>query len=86
MILRLSIMQSVLDPGVEYFSDVYEYVKGVDAIVIATDWPDYARLDRVKKPVREPLIIDCRSISYRELVMRRGFRYLGIGLPLAQGV
>lgn len=65
-----------------YFTDPYEAVTGCDALVIATDWADYAKLDwaRIKKLMKGNVVIDGRNLLDGRWLIELGFRYEGIGL------
>jgi UDPglucose 6-dehydrogenase len=59
----------------------YEVAEGADALVILTEWDQFRALDldRVKRAMREPLVIDLRNI-YRPAEMQAlGFRYTSVG-------
>jgi len=73
-----------LGPRAVYCADVYSCAEGVDAVVIATDWPQYKELDleRLRRAVAYPLIFDGRRIVDPDVARRHGFKYLGIGLNI----
>jgi UDP-glucose 6-dehydrogenase len=54
---------------------------GAEALVIATDWPEFAALDfeEVKKRMVTPLIFDGRNLLDPATMRGRGFEYHGIG-------
>jgi UDPglucose 6-dehydrogenase len=56
-------------------------VDGADAIVLVTEWPEFRELDwnDIKERVREPLIVDGRNFLDRDLLVRAGFTYEGVG-------
>jgi UDPglucose 6-dehydrogenase len=67
--------------GVEFKEGPYEAVEGADAMVILTEWNQFRALDldRIKRLLREPVMVDLRNI-YRSQDMRElGFRYSSIG-------
>jgi UDPglucose 6-dehydrogenase len=67
--------------GVTYCSDAYETAEGADALVIATEWNEFRalKLERIKKLLRAPLIIDLRNV-YDPLRMKaEGFTYVCVG-------
>ncbi len=66
---------------IRFFEDPYEAINGADAVLIATEWDDYKSLDleRVKRSVRQPIILDGRNILDPVAVKNAGFTYLGIG-------
>jgi UDPglucose 6-dehydrogenase len=68
---------------VDYSPDAYSCVDGADALVIVTEWDAFRALDldRIKRLLREPLIVDLRNIYRPEEMRRRGFRYVSVGRP-----
>jgi UDPglucose 6-dehydrogenase len=68
-------------PRVEYCEDEYEAARGSDGLVIVTEWNQFRRLDieRLKRVMREPNIIDLRNIYEPEMIRSAGFKYLGMG-------
>ena len=54
---------------------------GCDAVVLVTDWKEFAKLDFTKmaKLMHNPLVIDGRNFLDREKVEAAGLRYLGMG-------
>jgi UDPglucose 6-dehydrogenase len=52
-----------------------------DAVVIGTEWTQFAALDwpALRSRVREPIIIDGRRLLDREAVERAGFRLTTLG-------
>ncbi|HEY8239164.1 MAG TPA: UDP-glucose/GDP-mannose dehydrogenase family protein [Candidatus Limnocylindrales bacterium] len=68
-------------PGLEVAASVDAAVRGADAIVIATEWPEFAEIDwpGLRSIVRQPLIIDGRRLLEPEPIRRAGYRYLAIG-------
>jgi len=67
--------------NVAYFEDPYKMVKGTDAIVVATEWPEYKELDfwKVRDLMKGKLIIDGRNLLDPEEMKKYGFTYEGIG-------
>ncbi len=68
-------------PRVEYCEDEYEAARGSDGLIIVTEWNQFRRLDieRLKRVMREPNIIDLRNIYEPEMIRSAGFKYLGMG-------
>jgi len=66
---------------VDYRSSAYDCIDGADAAVIVTEWDEFRALDldRVKRLLAEPRIIDLRNIYRPEEMARRGFRYESVG-------
>jgi UDPglucose 6-dehydrogenase len=67
--------------GVRYANSVYEACEGADALLICTEWPEFKELDlkRIKKLLKQPVIIDGRNIYNPEVMKKHGFRYYSIG-------
>ena len=72
-----------LFPTLVYTRDAYEAAEGTDAVVIATEWNQFRKLDldRLRRLVREPLVIDLRNLYEPEQMAAEGFRYISIGRP-----
>jgi len=62
-------------------SDPYAAAERADALVILTDWKEFAELDleRLKHLLRYPIIIDGRNLYRPEEVTRHGFTYVSMG-------
>jgi UDPglucose 6-dehydrogenase len=69
--------------GVEIEGTALDAIRGADAAVIVTEWPEFAELDlaTVRSAMRTPLIIDGRNLLDGETVAAAGFAYEGIGRP-----
>ena len=70
-------------PDIIYCSDAYEAVDGCDALIIATEWPQFLELDlgQLKARMRRPVFVDGRNLFHPRAVRDHGFIYLGIGRP-----
>ena len=68
-------------PGLEMCKNPYEAASAADALVILTEWDAYRALDldRLKRSLREPLVVDLRNIYRPEEMAAKGFRYVSIG-------
>ncbi|WAC07449.1 MAG: UDP-glucose/GDP-mannose dehydrogenase family protein [Thermodesulfobacteriota bacterium] len=64
-----------------YGIDAYSVVKGVDGLVILTEWNEFRNLDlkEVKKLMAQPLIVDLRNIYEPERMSELGYHYIGVG-------
>ncbi len=71
---------------VTYADDPYACAEGADALVIVTEWEAFRALDldRIKRAMRSPVLVDLRNIYRPEDVERRGFAYVSVGRPSAQ--
>jgi UDPglucose 6-dehydrogenase len=67
--------------GVDYCDNAYDAIKGADCLVLATDWPQFSRLDlkRVKRLLKRPIIVDGRNMFDPVNMKKLGFQYTSIG-------
>jgi UDPglucose 6-dehydrogenase len=70
-----------LEQFVSLCDSAYMAAEGVDALVLATGWPEFRSLDfvRVKSLLRRPLIVDTKNLLDCERLRGLGFEYMGIG-------
>jgi UDPglucose 6-dehydrogenase len=79
-------------PGICLTDTAEEVFDGAEAIVVATEWPEFAQIDlvAVRSRVARAIIFDGRGIIDPELAVRAGFSYRGIGRrarePFATGI
>ena len=68
-------------PGLECGADTYDTAKDCDALVLATEWNEFRRLDlvRVKALLKNPVFIDLRNVYDPDQMKRLGFDYCGVG-------
>lgn len=68
-------------PEIEYGRDAYDVAKGVDALVLVTEWNQFRRLDlqRIKGLLKNPVFIDLRNAYDPDQMRRLGFHYSGVG-------
>lgn len=73
-------------PDITYCEDPYEAATSAAAIMILTEWDDFAKVDwaRVKHLTDRPLIIDGRNMLSSDLVRPYGFEYAGVGRAAAE--
>jgi UDPglucose 6-dehydrogenase len=69
----------------QYASGVDEAAADADALLILTDWQEFARLDLVQlhSLMRYPIIVDGRNLYDPQHMIENGFTYLSIGRPSA---
>ena len=67
--------------GVHYIDDMDEVSNGCDALVIATEWPQFKELDlaKSKKVMTAPIMFDGRNLFDPVIVKKIGFTYKSIG-------
>jgi UDPglucose 6-dehydrogenase len=69
--------------NVTYGDSAYACADGADALVIATEWDEFRALDleRLRKLMKHPVIVDLRNIYPPEEISRFGFDYSCVGRP-----
>jgi UDPglucose 6-dehydrogenase len=70
-----------------YCEDAYQTMEGADALVIITEWNEFRLLDleRAKRLLRSPVVVDLRNIYKPAEMAQAGFAYHSIGrAPVAQ--
>jgi UDPglucose 6-dehydrogenase len=67
----------------ELTSNAYNAVQGCDAVIIATEHPEFAGLDlkRLRQAMQSGVLIDARNVLDGDAAARAGFTYFGIGRP-----
>jgi UDPglucose 6-dehydrogenase len=77
----------VLPPAdnLSYAASAYEAAQGADALLILTDWKEFAKLDLVQlnKALKFPIIIDGRNLYKPSEMLEQGFTYVSVGRPAA---
>jgi len=66
-----------------YAGDLYEAATGADAVLILTDWKEFASIDlaRLNQAVRFPIVIDGRNLYKPQVMQDHGFTYVSVGRP-----
>ena len=66
---------------VTYVDDMNAVAEGCDALVIATEWPEFKKLDleRVRALLTHPILFDGRNLFDPHEMERLGFIYKGVG-------
>lgn len=67
------------EPGIRVCSTIAEACEAVDAVVIATEWPEFASMDlqALRRVTRGDLLFDGRSLISPASAAAAGFRYAG---------
>jgi UDPglucose 6-dehydrogenase len=65
----------------KFVKSAIDAVDGAEALVIATEWPEFANLDfsEVKKRMTTPIVFDGRNLLNPETMGELGFHYHSIG-------
>lgn len=67
--------------GVEFVEDMNKVAEGCDALVVATEWDEFKKLDleRVRKSLTHPIMFDGRNLFDVDEMEKLGFIYKSIG-------
>jgi len=70
-------------PGAVFCADAYDCATEAEALVIVTEWDMFRALDfaRLSQVMRAKVLVDLRNVYSGEDVRRRGFAYVGVGVP-----
>ena len=71
-----------------YADSAYAAAADADALLILTDWREFATLDldRLNQTLRYPIVIDGRNLYDPQVMLRHGFTYLSVGRPAVHQV
>src|SRR5712691_5093729 len=73
--------REVLNSRVEFAGSAYEAATGADALLILTEWEEFALLDleRLNEKLKYPIVIDCRNLYHPDVMAQHGFTYYSVG-------
>ena len=73
-------------PRLILVQSAYDAAKDADVLVIMTEWDEFAHLDveRLRRLLTYPIVIDGRNLYDPEVMARAGFIYSSIGRPDVQ--
>ncbi len=80
--------KEVLTSQVEFAQNAYEAAAGVDALLILTEWEEFAALDlkRLRGLLRYPIVLDGRNLYDPAVMAQHGLSYYSVGRPAADAV
>jgi UDPglucose 6-dehydrogenase len=69
--------------SMSYAANAYEAAEGADALLILTDWKEFAKLDlpRLNQALKFPIVIDGRNMYKPADMHDQGFTYVSVGRP-----
>jgi UDPglucose 6-dehydrogenase len=72
---------NLLPESVKFAASPLEAVEGAEALILATEWKEFANIDlsEVKNRMHTPLIFDGRNLFAPSTMRELGFTYRGIG-------
>ena len=70
-------------PQLRFVEDAYTAAADADALLILSDWREFAELDlqRLHTALRYPIVIDGRNLFDPKVMQDNGFTYISIGRP-----
>ena len=73
--------REVLRSNVEFVNSPYEAAAGADALLILTEWEEFAALDlpQINRKLRYPIVIDGSNLYKPEIMAGHGFTYYSVG-------
>jgi UDPglucose 6-dehydrogenase len=73
--------QEVMNSGITFANSAYEAAHGADALLILTEWEEFANLDlnRLRQELKYPIVIDGRNLYDPDIMATQGFTYYSVG-------
>jgi len=71
--------------GARWASSPADAANGADALLILTEWEEFANLDldRLNRELKYPIVIDGRNLYDPEVMAAHGFTYYSVGRAVA---
>ncbi|HKO20186.1 MAG TPA: UDP-glucose/GDP-mannose dehydrogenase family protein, partial [Acidobacteriaceae bacterium] len=75
-------------PRLRYVESAYAAAEGADAVLVLTDWREFAELDlkRLSSVMRYPIVVDGRNLFEPKAMHEHGITYVSIGRPAVNPV
>ena len=73
--------KKIFKNNIEFCSDSYKAAKGSDCLVIVTEWDEFKELNfkKLRKILRQPIIVDGRNMYNPNDMKKLGFKYISVG-------
>ncbi|OGH20128.1 MAG: UDP-glucose 6-dehydrogenase [Candidatus Levybacteria bacterium RIFCSPHIGHO2_02_FULL_37_13] len=67
--------------NVEFVNNSYDVAHDSDLLIVLTEWNEFRQLDlqKIKKLMKKPLLLDGRNIYDPKIMEELGFSYMGVG-------
>ena len=77
--------REALGDQIAYANSSYEAARNADALLILTEWEEFANLDfaRLRQELKYPIVIDGRNLYDPEIMAAQGFTYYSVGRETA---
>src|SRR6266487_274612 len=75
--------QETISSEIRFANSAHEAAHGADALLILTEWEEFANLDlnRLRQELKYPIVIDGRNLYDPEIMAAQGFTYYSVGRP-----
>jgi len=73
--------QELMSSGITFVNSAYEAAHEADALLILTEWEEFANLDlnRLRSELKYPIVIDGRNLYDSDVMAAQGFTYYSVG-------
>ena len=80
-------VKKVFGDKIQYFENPYEAAQDTDAILIATEWPEFRTPDfeKLSSVVKAKVIFDGRNVYELDVMKEQGYHYFSIGREVVHG-
>ncbi len=74
-------VRDVIPSGISFANSAYEAAHGADALLILTEWEEFANLDlaRLRQELKYAIVIDGRNLYNPDMMAAEGFSYYSVG-------
>jgi len=78
--------RGVIGDAIDYAADPYKAAEGADALLIVTEWKEFADLDlaRLRELLKYPIVLDGRNLYHPDEMAKAGLNYYSIGRPAVE--
>jgi len=79
----MDVARKIFGSSITYAKNAYKALVGADALLIVTEWNEFREPDfvKMKKAMKQPIILDGRNLYQASQVRGHGFTYSSIGRP-----
>src|SRR5450755_2715229 len=77
--------REIMNSSIKFAASAYEAASGADALLILTEWEEFANLDldRLRQELKYPIVIDGRNLYDPQIMAAQGFTYYSVGRAAA---
>ncbi len=80
-------VRRIFGDKIQYFENPYDAAEGADAILIATEWPEFRTpdFDKLSRMVKSKVVFDGRNVYELDVMKEHGYVYYSIGREVVNG-